>query len=198
MGAGDILERLSQLAPSVDVPYLTVTVDWTVEGTSPGRTEPEEVKRSQSRSGTDEGIRWRPAIEILEQEIEDLIEEHGPRGDVYDSLTEDYKKITEFLENDLDPAAQGAIIVANSSLGIFEASGFSLQMPTGVTLSPVPALYSLVRLVEDNPVYGVLLAVQQDATLSFFAHGGITRTVSLEASGYPRHQQSGGWSQRRY
>ena len=51
LGAEDFLERVSNLEPSADTPYLTVTVDWRPEGSSPGRAEPEEVKRSQRRSG---------------------------------------------------------------------------------------------------------------------------------------------------
>lgn len=199
MAAEDYLTRLAHLEPSTDVPYLTVTVDWRPEGTSPGRAEPEEVKRSQRRSGVEaEGDRWRPAIEILEQGIEDLIEQHGPRGDAYDSLKADYEKIQAYLQQDLDPSAQGVCIVANSSKGVFEATGLAMPLPTQIKTGPAPSVYSLVRLIEDNPVYAVLLADQQDATLSFFAYGGVNREITAEATGYPRHQQQGGWSQRRY
>ena len=54
LGAEDVLERLAQLEPSTDVHYLTVTVDWRPEGTSPGRAKPEEVKRSQRRAGKEQ------------------------------------------------------------------------------------------------------------------------------------------------
>lgn len=50
MGAEDLLDRLAQLAPATETPYLTVTLDWSVEGTSPGRAEPEDVQRSQDLS----------------------------------------------------------------------------------------------------------------------------------------------------
>lgn len=199
MGAEDFLERLGHLQPSSGAPYLTVTVDWRPEGTSPGRAEPEEVRRSQRRAGVEEeGARWRPAIEILENQVEDLIEAHGERGVSHDSLREDYKKIMDWLQNELDPAAHGACIVANSSMDVFEATGFSLPMSNEIHVGPTPAVYSLVQMVEDNPVYGVLNADQQDAVLSFIAFGGINRRVTLEGTDYPRHQQQGGWSQRRY
>jgi peptide subunit release factor 1 (eRF1) len=199
LGAEDFVERLGHLEPSIDTPYLTVTVDWRPEGTSPGRAEPEEVKRSQRRSGQEaEGDRWRPAIEVLEQQIEDLIEEHGPRGAAHESLQADYQRIQDYLQTELDPSARGACFVANSGKGVFEATGFSMPLPNEVSAGPVPSMSSLVRLVEDNPVFGVLLADQQDATLTFFSAGTVSRRVTLEGTDFPRHQQQGGWSQRRY
>ncbi len=199
MGEENLLERLAHLDPSTDVPYLTVTVDWRPEGTSPGRAEPEEVKRSQRRSGQEaEGERWRPAIEILERDVENLIEEHGPRGDVYDSLKSDYEKLMHFLQDELDPAAHGAIVVANSAKGVFVASGLSLPLETSITTGPVPSLYPVMRLVEDNPVYAVLLADQEEARLDFISYGRLSRQSEMESSLYPVKQQQGGWSQRRY
>lgn len=199
MGAEDFLDRLGHLAPSTEAPYLTVTVDWRPEGSSPGRAEPEEVRRSQRRAGVEEeGARWRPAIEILEDQVEDLIEAQGERGVTHDSLREDYKNIMGWLQNELDPAAHGACVVANSSMDVFEATGFLLPLPTEIHVGPTPAVYSLVQMVEDYPVYGVLNADQQEAVLSFIAFGGINRQVTLVGNDYPRHQQQGGWSQRRY
>lgn len=198
MSARELLGRLAHLEPSLNVPYLTVSVDWRVEGTSPGREEPEEVKRSQDRSGTQEGDRWRPGIEVIERELDDLIEQHGPRGDVFDSLNEDKRKIHEYLVNDLDPAAQGVFLVSCSAQGVFEASGFALPMENKVEPGPTPALYSLVRMVEDYPTYAVLLADQREAVLTFVTSGQADREVSFAGSEYPRHQQQGGWSQRRY
>jgi hypothetical protein len=39
-GVRDALSRLAHLPPSLDVPYLTVSLDWTPEGTDPGREPP--------------------------------------------------------------------------------------------------------------------------------------------------------------
>jgi hypothetical protein len=198
MSARELLDRLAHLQPSLNVPYLTVSVDWRVEGTSPGREEPEEVKRSQDRSGTQEGDRWRPAIEVIERELDDLIEQHGPRGEVFDSLSEDKRKIHEYLVNDLDPAAQGAFLVSCSAQGVFEASGFALPLENKVECGPTPVLYSLVQMVEDYPTYAVLLADQREAVLTFITSGRAEREVAFQGSEFPRHQQQGGWSQRRY
>src|SRR5699024_10285753 len=119
LGSGDVIDRLVSLPPATDVPYLTVTVDWRVQGDSPGRAAPVEVKRSQDRSGYEEGIRWRPAVEVLEKQLDDIVEQHGPRGDAYESLKQDREKIFNYLENELDPAAHGVCIVSNSAHDVF-------------------------------------------------------------------------------
>lgn len=197
LGGADLLERVSGLPPATDVPYLTVSVDWRVEGTSPGRAEPVEVKRSQDRSGWEEGIRWRPAIEILEREIENIVEEHGPRGDAWESLKSDKDKIFSYLENDLDPAAQGAYIVANSATGVFEATGFAMPLPTKTHVGPTPYLMDVIRLIEDHPPYAVLHADQHEARLLYLSRGRSREQVTLTSTDYPRHQETGGWSQAR-
>ncbi|HWV23636.1 MAG TPA: Vms1/Ankzf1 family peptidyl-tRNA hydrolase [Thermomicrobiales bacterium] len=198
MASDALLDRLVGLPPFTGVPYLTVTIDWRVQGDSPGRAAPVEVKRSQVRSGEEEGIRWRPAIEVLEREIADIVEQYGPHGDAYESLKQDKERVFGWIENELDPAAHGAAIVANSSHDVFEASGFAIPLLTETHVGPTPYLKSIVRLNEDNPTYAVLLADQQDARLSFFTAGLATREVTLVGTGYPRHQSQGGWSQRRY
>lgn len=198
IGADDLLDRIAHLEPATDVPYLTVALDWTVEGSNPGRQEPEEVLRSQSRSGWQEGDRWRPSVEVLERELDRLIDEHGPRGDIFDSLTEDKARIEEFLSTTLAQEAQGVWIIANASKGVFEATGLAMPVETEIRFEATPRLYGLVRMIEDNPLYGVLLADQHDATLSFIARGHLSRQSQLLSNEWPRKQQQGGWSQRRF
>ncbi len=197
MSASDLLERLSALEPSKDVPYLTVTLDWRVQGGQPGRREDIDLRRSQMGSVEPDGGSDRPALQQIEQELNRLIDEHGPRGATFDSFTKDREKILEWIRTELDPSAQGVFIVANASKGVFEATGMALPLKTRVRVAPTPQLYRLVRLIEDNPTYAVLVVDQSDGELSFITHGAREQSVSLSSSLYPRHQQTGGYSQRR-
>lgn len=81
---------------------------------------------------------------------------------------------------------------------MFEATGLNLPIDTSINLDTVPRLYKLMRLVEDYPTYAVLQADQETATLSFITHGARDRSVQLDSNLYPRKQQQGGWSQRRF
>ena len=194
--ADELLARLADLPAQYEVPYLTVTMDWTVKGSNPARRSAEETRRSQPTD--DDGGSSRPALREFEQSIKALIDEHGPRGDTFDALQQSQERISNWIQHDLDPAASGVYIVSHEPSGVFEATGLNLPIDTSVNLDTVPRLYKLVRLVEDYPTYAILQADQENATLSFVTHGARDRSVQLESNLYPRKQQQGGWSQKRY
>jgi hypothetical protein len=192
------LGRLAALPPSIEVPYLTVTLDWRPAGESPGRDDPDDIRRSEERSDEEESVSRRPGRLQFEQAINDLRAEHGPRGPIFDSISADGDRIREYIAADLDPAAQGLVVVACSAQNVFEAIPLAVPVSTKVSLAPVPKIGEIARVVDTFPAYAVLLADQKDATLSVIRYGQRTRSVELEGSEYPRHQQQGGWSQRRY
>ena len=196
--ASELLDRLSNLPPATDVSYLTVTLDWRIAGGHPGRRDDIDLKRSQKGTVDSEGGSNRPSFRALEQALNQMINEHGPRGEIFDSLTQDRDRILQWLRTDLDPSAQGVFIVANAKHGVFEATGLALPLKTRVRFAPTPQLYRLVRLIEDNPTYGVLVVDQSDAELSFVMYGAREQSVSLASSLYPRHQKQGAFNQRRY
>ena len=85
-----------------------------------------------------------------------------------------------------------------SASDVFEALALGLPVPTQVSAGPTAALFNLARLVDDHPTYAVLVADQHEATLSFITQARRGSSVSLDSSTYPRKQQQGGWSQRRF
>lgn len=197
-GVRETLARLAALPPSLDAPYLTVTLDWTPQGDDPGREPAPELRRSEMRSRRDEtGVTRRPARREFEREMEQVLAAHGPRGAAFDSLSNDAEQIAAYLDDELDPAVQGVYIVACAAHDVFEPLSFALPLPTRVDAGPVPLLSPLIRLVDDYPAYAVLLADQHQATISKIRRAGRGRSVRLESSDWPRHQQTGGWSQRR-
>ena len=192
----DLLERLTRLPAQIDVPYLTVTLNWEVKGSTPARRTPEDVKRS--KTAADDGGSDRPALTELRQLLKQMIGEHGPRGDVFDALQHAQGHIDRWIQEELHSSAQGVYIVVHEPTGVFEATGLNLPIETTVALSALPRVYKLMRMVEDHPTYAVLQIDQTDATLSFITHGARDRSVVLESSIYPRKQQSGGLNQSRY
>lgn len=198
LSAAELLERLSSLPAQREVPYLTITLDWTIQGDNPARRQAEEVKRSQMKHQNDDGGSERPALRELEKEFDRLIDEVGPRGELFDKLTESKERVLAWLREDLDPAAQGVYIVTHQPSDVFEATGLGLPIETNVTLSDMPSLYKLVRVIEDHPTYAVLQADQGEAHLSYITHGAKDRSVVLDSTLYPRKQMQGGWSQKRF
>jgi hypothetical protein len=192
------LEKLANVPPSTEAPYLTVSLDWRPEGSEPGRIPPPEPKRSERRTRSDEGTPRRPAWEVLRRDLEEAIKEYGPRGAAFESLSADLDRITSYLEEELDPAAQGVVVVACDHQGIFEPAPLDIPVTTGFTIGPIPALGALVHAGLDYPSYAVLVADQREANLWLLERQTWDRGVQLEANDYPRKQQQGGWSQKRY
>jgi hypothetical protein len=195
----DPLVRLAALPPSLDAPYLTVSLDWRPDFAAPGRRPALAPARSQRRARRDpQTTSQRPSRQQFARASTALLAGLGPRGVAFDSVTADIARIQSYLDGELDPAAQGVFIVACDATGVFEPLALGLPVPTALSAGPTPALSTLARLDEDHPTYAVLVADQRDAYLTFITQATRDKGVYLESTLYPRKQQQGGWSQRRY
>jgi peptide subunit release factor 1 (eRF1) len=193
------LKRLAAAPPSTVAPYLTVCLDWRPEGTEPGRTPPPELKRSQRRELKDvAGTPWRPSWEAAYRELGDLVNRYAAHSAAFESLSADVERIKTYIENDLNPVAQGVIVVACDRQGVFEPAALDIPVTTDIVVGTIPSLRQLVAANEDFPLYAVLVADQRDAFLWLLERRNWAWSVQLEADGYPRHQQQGGWSQKRF
>lgn len=168
------LLTFAQLPPSTETPYATVTLDWYPEGGK--RTSPTEA--------------W--------GEIKEEVWQFHFRSAEGVSAENDRLRIGDYVLEELDKTARGAMIVSNSGEGAFEAASFGLSIPTTAQLGPIPYLKEFARLVEDNPTYAILVLDQASAELSIVSADVLTDSVSVAGSKYPRHQSSGGLNQRRY
>lgn len=194
-----VLDRLANAPPSTQAPYLTVSLDWRPEGSEPGRKPAPEPKRSERRSRTgDEGAPRRPAWETLRRDLDKAIATYGPRGAAFESLSADLERIGQYLEDDLDSSTHGVVIAACGGQDVFEPVPLDVPVTTGFTFGPIPALRELARVSVDYPAYAILVADQREANLWIMERQTWAREVALEADDYPRKQQQGGWSQRRY
>jgi hypothetical protein len=198
-GVRDALTRLAAAEPSMEAPYLTVTLDWRPAGDDPGRDAAPTPPRSERRARRgEEGAPRRPARAEIRRQILELLEAAGPRGDAAESLSEDVERMAAFVDEELDPSVQGVYISACSATGVFEPLTFALPLPTALTVAPTPALGPLARFVDDHPAYAVLVADQGEAVLSDIRRATRGQSLQIESDLYPRKQKSGGLSQRRY
>lgn len=198
-GIRDALDRLAELPPSTNLPYLTVCLDWSPAGGNPGREEAPVVRRSQWRVKRGaQGEQRRPGRTVMENELRRLIAEAGPRGEALDNLNAAAERIATYLDTELDPSAQGVYLVANAALEEFEALALGLPMETTVHLGPTPLLTPLAKKIDDHPAYFVLLADQQEARLALIRRAREGRSVWLEATDFPRRTQRGALNQARY
>jgi len=193
------LSRLAALQPSPTGSYLTVSFDWSIDGSEPGRLPAPAPKRSQERAMRGEtGAPRRPGWQQMQRELQTLVESHGPRGETYDALSADLARVTEFVENELDVSVNGAFIVADGQQGIFEAIPLDVAPTPSLVLESIPALRPLVHASEDYPTFAVVNANQQEANVWVIERLGWSENVQVESDGYPRHQRSGGLNAQRY
>jgi hypothetical protein len=173
----ETIGRLADLTPSLDAPYLTVALDWRPQGDAPGT---------------------RPARRQFNDMAEELRGRFGPRGVAFDSLDADLNRIAVYLDNELDPGAQGIVIVACAQRDVFAPVPLDVPVVTEITTGPTPSLRQLARIVEDYPTYAAVVADQREAMIWVLERRIWRRSVEVSGTDYPRHQQQGGWSQRRY
>lgn len=195
----ETLARLAALPASPEAPYLTVSLDWRPEGTEPGRVPPPEPKRSERRTvDVGQGTQRRPSWQQTSRELDDLVVRHGPRGAAFDSLSADVERIKAYIDDGLDPSAQGVVIVACHHQDLFQPVPLDVPVETGIATGAIPVLRPLIHAADDFPPYAILVANQRDAMLWLLERQTWESGVHLEADDYPRKQQQGGWSQRRY
>ena len=134
----------------------------------------------------------------MQRDLGDLVERVEPHTPTFHSLSADVARITAFIETELDPAAQGVVFIACDARGVFAALPLGVPVPTSIVTGPIPSLRPLVQATTDRPPYAVLVANQRDTVLWVLERQSWQRAIELEADGYPRKQQQGGWSQKRY
>ena len=160
------LSKLAALPPSPTASCLTVSFDWSVDGSEPGRLPAPAPKRSQERAMRGEtGAPRRPGWQQMQRELHSLAESHGPRGETYYGLAADLARITEFADKQLDLGVNGVFTVADGQQGVFEAIPLDVAPTPSLVLESIPALRPLVHASEDYPSFAVVNANQQKANV---------------------------------
>lgn len=176
LGLAGAIDRLAALEPSLDAPYLTVCLDWRPEGQRPG---------------------MRAGRRFFEDQTQELLAQYDAHTPAHDSLSADVARIGKWLDG-VDEAAQGVVVVACSANGVFEPFALAVPVESDLLTGPLPSLRTLMRVADDYGLYAVILADQQEVRLTMIQQGVARRQATMIGSDWPRHQQQGGWSQKRY
>ena len=195
-----VIARLAALDPSSETPYLTISVNWTPDGNRTLRSQGYDApKRSQRRvAEADISGLARPARTELQKAATELAAGYDERSAARASVDADLERLFIYLDRELEPSAQGAIVIANHGLGVWEPVVLAIPVETSIAAGATPQLRTLVRVAEDYEPYGVLLADQLQATLTFFVQDQPFEELSVKSNDYPRKQATGGLNQRRY
>lgn len=115
-----------------------------------------------------------------------------------DSLEKDLERITTYLDNELQPSANGVALFACDAAGLFEAVQLSAPVEQHwLYIGDTPHLYPLARIDSRYPRYAAVVADSNSARILVFATGELEseREVKNEKT---RRSSQGGWSQSRF
>lgn len=170
----DQLDRLARMEP---VPYPVVSLYL--------NTQPNEHGRDQFQSFVRQEFRARSAT--------------YPAGSAdRESLDKDVARISAYLENDVQPSANGIAIFCCSAADMFEA--FQLNAPIDehwLYIGDAPHLYPLARVASKYPRYAAVVADTNTARIFVFATGELVNERLIQGIKTRRTHQ-GGWSQARF
>lgn len=172
-----ITEQLDRLARFEPVPYPVVSLYL--------NTQPNERGRDHHQA-------------FVRQEFKARSRTYPAGSPESASLARDLEKITAYLENDLQPSANGVAIFACSTAGLFEAIQLTAPVEQHwLYIGDAPHLYPLARIDSKYPRYAALVADTNSARILVFATGELVaqREVVGEKT---RWTSQGGWSQARF
>jgi peptide chain release factor subunit 1 len=115
-----------------------------------------------------------------------------------ESLDKDLERIAQYLDNELEPAANGVALFACSAGELFD----TIQMTAPIerhwlSIADRPYLYPLARIESLHPRYAAVLADTNAARIMVFATGEVVAAREIRGVKTKRTSQ-GGWSQARY
>jgi peptide subunit release factor 1 (eRF1) len=114
------------------------------------------------------------------------------------SFEADVKKIQDYLESELKPAANGVAIFACTGAGLFEAVQLNAPVEENrLYVYTQPHLYHLARLDDEHPRFAALVTDANSARIFLFGLGETLESEQVKGKKVQR-VKVGGWSQARY
>ncbi|HEY1387968.1 MAG TPA: hypothetical protein VGF38_05440 [Ktedonobacterales bacterium] len=113
---------------------------------------------------------------ILRERLHQIAQTFWPRGVAYDTVMADARRIEEYLDTAIPPAAHGVAIFAGSAHHLFETFTTDVVFENQVSALATPDLFQLARLLDDREV-AVVAVVHTHAARLFVTHRGGLREV---------------------
>ena len=174
MSVTDQLDRLAAFEPA---PYPVVSLYL--------NTQPGQTGRDQYHT-------------FVRKELSDRARTFPENSPERESLDRDIEKILHYLENEVNPSANGVAIFACAAGELFEAVQLGAAIEQHwLYIGDQPHLYPLARLESQYPRYAAVLADTNTARILVFAFGELVTSREVKGVKTKRTSQ-GGWSQARY
>jgi peptide subunit release factor 1 (eRF1) len=135
---------------------------------------------------------------FVRKTFEERLKGFSPGSPERDSFARDVERINAYLTDEVNRGSNGLAIFACAGAGFFEAVQLDVPLDQHwLFIGPVPHLYPLARLVDQNPRYASVLLDTHRARIFVFSLGAVENRQ--EVTGVKTRRNSmGGWSQARY
>ncbi|MBV9229670.1 MAG: host attachment protein [Chloroflexi bacterium] len=173
----DLLRQLANFGPG-DALVLSIYLDMRPHGASPA---------------------IRPSQVMLTDRFRQIEKTLLPRGAVLDNFRIDANRVQHFLDEHAEPWLQGVAIFACTSRQLFEVIETGVPFENQVALEPVPDLFQLARLVDEQET-AVVALVDTNTTRLFVTRSGFLEEVAGpddSSFGY-RQRNTGGLNHKQY
>ena len=172
-----LTDQLSRLAAFEPSPYPVVSLYLNTQPNERGRDNFQAFVRKELKARAATYPARSPEREMIERDLE---------------------RIARFLENDIQPSANGVAIFACDAGELFETVQLNAPLDDHwLYVGDQPHLYPLARLAAQFPRYAVVLADTQRTRILVMADGGVAEDTAIDGVKTRRTSQ-GGWSQARY
>src|SRR5579884_4085422 len=173
----DLLRKLANFDPG-DALVLSVYLNMRQHGGSPG---------------------IRPSLIMLTDRLRQIEKTLLPRGAALDNFRLDVNRVQRFLDEHAGPWLQGVAIFACNSHQLFEVIETGVPFENQVVLEPVPDLFQLARLVDEQET-AVVALVDTNTIRLFVTSSGFLEEVAGpddDPFGY-RRRNTGGLNHKQY
>jgi len=168
-----LLDRLAAVEPT-DQPCISLYVD----------ARPDNTGRPH----------WGP---VVRKELGERARAFGERTAARAAYDADAGRISQWLEAEPRPSAQGVAVFACEAAGLFEGVELNAPVDTELVVGRVPHLYPLARLLDQWRRYAVVVTDTHQAHIFVVALGAIHERARVENEKTSR-SGAGGWSQARF
>ena len=169
-----LMEELSAL-PSTAHPFLSMYLDLKPDGS--GR---------------------RPALQLMEQELDRISERLPAHGAERESFDADRERIVQYVGADAPTDTSSVAIFACHGEGVWHSVPLYAPVETYVVADSYPHLFQLARMQDDYEPYAVVMADSQKSRIFVVALNRALQAGASEASEPVNRTEVGGWSQARY
>ncbi|MFL5661655.1 MAG: Vms1/Ankzf1 family peptidyl-tRNA hydrolase [Ktedonobacteraceae bacterium] len=141
----------------------------------------------------------RPSLLVLKDRFRQIEKTLLPRGTALDNFRIDANCVQRYLDEHAGPWLQGVALFACNSHNLFEVIETGVPFEDQVALEPVPDLFQLARLVDEQET-AVVALVDTNTTRLFVTRSGFLEEVAGpddDPFGY-RQRNTGGLNHKRY